>query len=261
MSPSGPVMDDAQQLRYSRHLLLNEWSEPVQQRLAAAHAVVVGAGGLGAPALMYLAAAGVGRLTVIDPDEVELSNLQRQVLHRTNTIGHSKVASAQAGLAALNPHVQVRAVHRAADAAWLAAELPGCDIVLDCTDRFDIRHAINLAAWRAGVPVVSASAVGWDAQLTLFDPSQASSPCYACLFPPDAPPAETRCALMGVFAPLVGTIGVMQAGEAIKRLACLHQGAGHQSLAGRLLLLDGREWRWTELRTRPAPRCPVCGPR
>ena len=260
---SGPegTLDDAQQLRYSRHLLLDEWSDAVQQRLAGAHALVVGAGGLGAPALMYLAAAGVGRLTVIDPDEVELSNLQRQVLHRTDTIGHSKVASAEAGLAALNPHVQVHAVHRPADADWLEAVLPGCHIVLDCTDRFAIRQTINRVAWRAGVPVVSASAVGWDAQLTLFDPAQADSPCYACLFPPDAPPAETRCALMGVFAPLVGTLGVMQAGEAIKHLAGLHAHSGHRSLAGRLMMLDGREWRWTELRARPSPRCPVCAPR
>jgi len=175
----GDALDDDQQLRYSRHLLLGEWSEPVQLRLAGAHALVVGAGGLGAPALMYLAAAGIGRLTVVDPDEVELSNLQRQVLHRTDTVGHTKVASAQAGLAALNPHVQVRAVHRAADEGWLQSEVPACDIVLDCTDRFDIRQTINRVAWRAGVPVVSASAVGWDAQLTLFDPADAGSPCYA----------------------------------------------------------------------------------
>lgn len=257
---SPPGLDDAQQLRYSRHLLLNDWDEACQQRLLAAHALVVGAGGLGAPALMYLAAAGVGRITVIDPDEVELSNLQRQVVHQTARIGWPKVASARQALAEINPEVTVQAVHRAADAAWLAEHLPGCQVVLDCTDRFDTRHAINRAAVRAGVPVVSAAALGWDAQLTVFDPRQPEAPCYACLFPPDAAPVEARCALMGVFAPLVGTLGVMQAGEAIKLLTGLDAAPGQRSLAGRLLMLDGRQWRWTELQARRRADCPVCGP-
>lgn len=252
-------LDDARQLRYSRHLLLDDWDEAVQQRLLAAQALVVGAGGLGAPALMYLAAAGVGRITVIDPDHVELSNLQRQVLHQSARLGWPKVDSARQALAQLNPEVQVHAVHRAADADWLSAHLPGCGVVLDCTDRFDTRHTINREAMRAGVPVVSASAVGWDGQLTVLDPRQADAPCYACLFPPDAPPAEARCALLGVFAPLVGALGVMQAGEAIKLLAGLDAAPGHRSLAGRLLMLDGRQWRWTEVRARRRAACPVCG--
>lgn len=259
MSADG--LSDEQQLRYSRHLLLDEWDDAVQARLSNAHALVVGAGGLGSPALMYLAAAGVGRITVVDPDEVELSNLQRQVLHGTDTIGQAKVQSARQGLARLNPDVQVQAVAQAADADWLAAHVPDCQVVLDCTDRFETRQAVNAAAMRAGVPLVSASAVRWDGQLTVYDPRQADSPCYACLFPPDAPPTETRCALLGIFAPVVATLGVMQAGEALKLLAGLNHHSGHDSLAGRLLMLDGRHWGWTELRARRRADCPVCAQR
>ena len=266
-------MDDAQQLRYSRHLLLDDWPEAAQERLLAAHAVVIGAGGLGAPALLYLAAAGVGRITVVDPDTVELSNLQRQIAHSTDRIGVAKVASARTAMSALNPEVQVHAVAQAADEALLAELLPQAQVVLDCTDTFATRQLINRLAWQAGVPLVSASALRWDGQLTVFDPRQPHSPCYACLFPPDAPPEETRCALMGVFAPVVGTLGVMQAGEALKLLAGL--GAldapetsesadtlrGHTSLAGQLLMLDGRDWSWTRLRVRRHAGCPVCGDR
>lgn len=251
-------MDDDQQLRYSRHLLLDEWSDAVQQRLLDAHALVIGAGGLGAPALMYLASAGVGRITVLDPDTVELSNLQRQIAHSTERIGQTKVASAAQALGQLNPGVQVHGIAQAADAALLDEWLPRVDVVLDCTDRFETRQLINRHAWRHRVPLVSAAALRWDGQISVFDPRVPDSPCYACLFPPDAPPEETRCALMGVFAPVVGLMGVMQAGEAIKLLAGL-QGAGHASLAGRLLMLDGRDWSWTTLRVRRQPGCPVCG--
>ena len=281
-------MDDAQQLRYSRHLLLDDWPEAAQKRVLAAHAVVIGAGGLGAPALLYLASAGVGRITVIDPDTVELSNLQRQVAHSTERIGWTKVDSARAAMQAINPGVQVQAVAQAADEALLAAWLPQADVVLDCTDTFAIRQLINRQAWHAGVPLVSASALRWDGQISVFDPRQPDSPCYACLFPPDAPPEETRCALLGVFAPVVGLMGVMQAGEALKLLAgqSLPRAdsnsnsnsssnsnsngrsddsdvtlRGHTSLAGQLLMLDGRDWSWTRLRAKPDPACPVCGPR
>lgn len=267
-------MNDAQQLRYSRHLLLDDWPEAAQERVLAAHAVVIGAGGLGAPALLYLASAGVGRITVIDPDTVELSNLQRQVAHNTERIGWTKVASAQAAIQAINPGVQVQAVAQTADEALLATWLPQADVVLDCTDTFATRQLINRQAWRAGVPLVSASALRWDGQISVFDPRQPDSPCYACLFPPDAPPEETRCALLGVFAPVVGLMGVMQAGEALKLLAGqgLPKGnsnnaeidatlRGHTSLAGQLLMLDGRDWSWTRLRAQPDPACPVCGPR
>lgn len=175
-----------QQLRYSRHLLLDEWSEAAQERLLRAHAIVIGAGGLGAPALMYLAAAGVGRITVVDPDTVELSNLQRQIAHTTASVGQPKVESAARTLAALNPDVTVHPVAQAADEAWLAAHLPGADVVLDCTDAFATRQRINRAARAAGVPLVTASALRWDGQLSVFDPRDPDSPCYACLFPPRA---------------------------------------------------------------------------
>ncbi|WP_290869824.1 HesA/MoeB/ThiF family protein [Aquabacterium sp.] len=255
-------MNDDQRLRYSRHLLLDEFSEVAQDHLLNAHALVIGAGGLGAPALLYLAAAGVGRLTVVDPDEVDLTNLQRQVLHSTPRIGQPKVASAAAALSDLNPGVHLNTVHQAADEALLRRLMPDADVVLDCTDGFAIRQLINREARAAGVPLVSASALRWDGQISVFDPRDADSPCYACLFPPDAPPQETRCALLGVFAPVVGLMGVMQAGEALKLLLQASPDGtwrGHEGLAGRLLMLDGRSWRWTELRARRDPACPVCG--
>ena len=256
-------MDDDQRLRYSRHLLLDEWSEDAQQRLLDAHALVIGAGGLGAPALLYLASSGVGHITVVDPDVVDVTNLQRQIAHSVAAVGQPKVHSASEAVARLNPGVQVRAVAQAADAALLAELLPTVQVVLDCTDGFAIRQTINRACHAAGVPLVSASAIRFDGQISVFDPRVPEAPCYACLFPPDAPPEETRCALLGVFAPVVGIMGVMQAGEAIKLLA---QGTpeaawhGHRNLAGRLLLYDGRQLSWTEMRVRRDPHCPVCGP-
>lgn len=258
------LLDDEQQLRYSRHLLLDEWSDDAQKRLLSSHALVIGAGGLGAPALMYLASCGVGRITVVDPDTVDLTNLQRQIAHTTARIGQPKVLSAELAIAELNPGVQVHAIAEAADEALLDIWVPQADVVLDCTDRFSIRHTINRACHQHRVPLVSASAVRFDGQISVFDPRASDSPCYACLFPPDAPPEETRCALLGVFAPLVGMMGVMQAGEAIKLLAGLHTAghAGHhQSMVGRLLMLDGRDWSWTSLRAHRSPHCPVCGPR
>lgn len=251
-------MDDAQRLRYSRHLLLDEWSEEAQDRLLASHALVIGAGGLGAPALMYLASSGVGRLTVVDHDTVDVTNLQRQIVHATDRVGQPKVLSAQQTLAALNPEVQVQAIAQAADEALLAHWVPQADIVLDCTDRFDTRQMINRACRQAGVPLVSASAIRFDGQISVFDPRVKDAPCYACLFPPDQPPEETRCAMLGVFAPLVGMMGVMQAGEALKILAGLDQAPGHESLAGRLLMVDGRHWQVTTMRARRDPHCSVC---
>jgi molybdopterin/thiamine biosynthesis adenylyltransferase len=251
-------VNDDQRLRYSRHLLLDEWSEEAQTHLLNAHALVIGAGGLGAPALMYLASAGVGRITVIDPDTVDLTNLQRQIVHTTERVGQTKVASVAQGLAQLNPQVQVHAVAQAADAAWLAEWVPQADVVLDCTDRFATRHLINRACREAGVPLVSASAVRFDGQISVFDPRVPDAPCYACLFPPDQVPPEARCATLGIFAPVVGMMGVMQAGEALKLLARLE--SPQVPLAGRLLMLDGRTWRWTELRARREAACPVCGP-
>jgi molybdopterin/thiamine biosynthesis adenylyltransferase len=268
-------VDDTQRLRYSRHLLLSGWSEAAQQRLMAAHALVVGVGGLGAPAAMYLAAAGVGHLTLVDPDQVELSNLQRQIAHVTDRIGQSKAQSAQQTLHALNPEVQVHAQIARVDEPWLSDWLTHWQqqhphaalVVLDCTDQFAARHAINRACWQAGVPVVSASAVQWDAQITAFDPRVAHSPCYACLFPQTQALPDAPCATLGVFAPLVGMAGVMQAGEALKQLAQLeresesngpeHTGA-HTSLVGRLCLVDARTWQITTMKVPPRADCPVC---
>ncbi len=265
-------MNDDQQLRYSRHLLLDEWSDAAQAHLLASHALVIGAGGLGAPALLYLAGAGVGHITVVDPDEVELSNLQRQVAHSTARVGWPKVDSAQAAVQALNPDIVLIPVARAADEPWLRAHVPKMDVVLDCTDSFATRQLVNRVCREAGVPLVAASAVRWDGQISVFDPRDPASPCYACLFPPDAPPEEVRCALLGVFAPAVGVMGVVQAGEAIKLLARGPFGGlnsadradadwrHHLPLSGRLLMLDARSWRWTELRVPRHRGCPVCGP-
>jgi molybdopterin/thiamine biosynthesis adenylyltransferase len=255
-------VDDDQRLRYSRHLLLDEWSEEAQDQLLTAHALVIGAGGLGAPALMYLASAGVGRITVVDPDTVDVTNLQRQIAHTTPRVGQPKVLSASLALAELNPGVQVHAIAQAADEALLRTCLPDADVVLDCTDRFATRQLINRVSRELGVPLVSASAVRFDGQISVFDPRDPAGPCYACLFPPDAPPEETRCAMLGVFAPVVGMMGVMQAGEAIKLLLQRppqSAWSGHAGLSGRLLMLDGRSWTWTELRARRQKRCPVCG--
>jgi molybdopterin-synthase adenylyltransferase len=256
-------VDDTDRLRYSRHLLLSDWPETAQERLMAAHALVIGAGGLGSAALMYLAGAGVGRITVVDPDVVELSNLQRQVLHTHSRIGQAKVLSAQATLAALNPQVQVQALAQAADAALLAQWLPGVDVVLDGTDRFATRHVINRACRQAGVPLVWAAALQFDGQLGVSDPRDAQSPCYACLFPapatseeaPEAAPEDTPCATLGVFAPLVGMVGVMQAGEAIKLLAGL---SGHEPLGRRMLTVDGRSWQTRSWQAQRQPGCLVC---
>jgi len=180
------------------------------------------------------------------------------VLHTSERIGQAKVASAQAGVAALNPGVQFQALAQAADAALLDVLLPGVEVVLDCTDRFDTRQMINQACVRHGKPLVSASAIRMDAQLAVFDARLADSPCYACLFPPDAPPPEERCATLGVFAPLVGAVGVMQAGHAIRLLAGLSE---PMPLHGRLLMLDGRSWETHSVRVRKSPHCPVCGPK
>lgn len=247
-------MDDDQLLRYSRHVLLDEWGVEAQRRVAAAHAVVVGAGGLGSPALLYLASAGVGRITVVDHDTVDLTNLQRQVAHTTERIGRPKAESAAQAMAALNPDVRIDTLAQRADDALLHRLVPEADVVLDCTDGFDTRQAINRACVAARTPLVWAAAVRFDAQVSVYDPRAPGCPCYACLFPPDARPEEVACATLGVFAPLVGMAGVLQAGEALKLLA--EVGA---PLRSRLLMLDGRTLRFDELRVAARADCPVCG--
>ena len=246
-------MDDGQLLRYSRHILLNEIGIEGQQRIVAAHALVVGAGGLGSPVLLYLGAAGVGRITVVDHDSVDLTNLQRQIAHGMAHLGQPKAESARDAIAAINPEVTVHSCVALADAGLLAALVPQADIVIDCTDNFRTRHAINAACVAARVPLVSGAAIRFDAQVSVFDPRDAASPCYACLFPPDADFEETRCATMGVFAPLVGIVGAMQAAEALKLLARVGR-----PLTGRLLMLDGRSMESSEVRLQRNPACQVC---
>ncbi len=247
-------MTDDELLRYSRHILLDEIGVEGQARLLASHALVIGAGGLGSPAALFLGSAGVGRITLVDPDTVDLTNLQRQIAHAVDRVGRPKVESARTAVAALNPGVQVQALAARADAALLDQLLTDCDVVLDCSDNFDTRQAVNAACVRHRVPLVSGSAIRFDGQLSVFDPRQAASPCYACLFPPSQAPEEVRCATMGVFAPLVGVIGSLQAAEALKLLA----GVGEPAV-GRLLMLDGLHMRWSEIRVPRQAGCPVCG--
>ncbi|MGV3570897.1 MAG: HesA/MoeB/ThiF family protein [Ramlibacter sp.] len=246
-------MTDDQLLRYSRHILLDEVGIEGQQRLLDAHALVVGAGGLGSPALLYLASAGVGRITLVDHDAVDLTNLQRQVAHTTERIGQPKALSAQQAIAAINPYVLVRPVVARADAQALAELVRDADVVLDCTDNFQTRQAINRACFAHGKPLVAGAAIRFDGQLSVYDPRQPASPCYACVFPPQQDFEEVQCATMGVFAPLVGIIGTMQAAEALRLLS----GVG-SSLAGRLQMLDAKTMEWTEMRVRRDPACPVC---
>jgi molybdopterin-synthase adenylyltransferase len=246
-------MNDAQLLRYSRHILLDEIGIEGQERIRAAHVLIIGAGGLGSPAALYLASAGVGRITLVDHDTVDLTNLQRQIAHTTARVGLPKVASAQAAIAAINPDVQVNGLQQRADDDFLAHWLPQVDVVLDCSDNFDTRQRVNAACVRSHKPLVSGAAIRFDGQISVYDSRDAASPCYACLFPPDATFEEVNCATMGVFAPLVGIIGTMQAAEALKLLA----GVG-QSLAGRLQMLDARAMEWNEVQVPRNARCPVC---
>lgn len=247
-------MNDDQLLRYSRHILLEEIGIEGQQRILDGHALVIGAGGLGSPVALYLGSAGVGRITVVDHDTVDVTNLQRQVAHTMARVGLPKVDSIVQAVAAINPEVRVTPVAARADAALLDTLVAQADVVLDCCDNFTTRHLINAACVKHGKPLVSGAAIRFDGQITVYDPRSAASPCYACVFPPDDAFEETRCATMGVFAPLVGIVGTVQAAEALKLLSV----AG-SSLAGRLLMLDGRHMEWTEMRLPRAPACPVCG--
>jgi molybdopterin-synthase adenylyltransferase len=247
-------MNDAQLLRYSRHILLDEIGIEGQQRLLRSHALIIGAGGLGSPVALYLGSAGVGRITLVDHDTVDLTNLQRQIAHTMNRLGQPKVDSAHAAMAAINPDVQVRALVQRGDAASLEVLVADADVVLDCSDNFQTRHAINAACARHRVPLVAGAAIRFDGQITVYDVRDPKCPCYACVFPPDAAFDEVQCATMGVFAPLVGIIGTMQAAEALKLLT----GVG-TSLAGRLQMLDARSMQWSEMRLVKQPGCGVCG--
>jgi molybdopterin/thiamine biosynthesis adenylyltransferase len=247
-------MDDTQLLRYSRHILLDEIGIEGQRRLLRSHALVIGAGGLGSPVVLYLGTAGVGRLTLVDHDTVDLTNLQRQIAHTQARIGRPKAESAREAIAAINPDVQVLPVLQRADAAWLDRAVSEADVVVDCSDNFQTRQAVNAACVAHAKPLVAGAAIGFDGQISVYDTRIAEAPCYACLFPPDATTADAQCATMGVFAPLVGIIGAMQAAEALKLLA----GVG-SSLAGRLLMLDARGMEWTQITVARQPDCAVRG--
>jgi molybdopterin-synthase adenylyltransferase len=247
-------MTDDELLRYSRHILLDELGIEGQERLLAAHAVVVGAGGLGSPVALYLASAGVGHTTLIDHDTVDATNLQRQIAHTLARVGQPKAESARVAMHAINPDVRIDALVQRADAALLDALLPDADVVLDCTDNFATRQLLNRACVQHRVPLVSGAAIRWSGQLAVYDSRQSDSPCYACIFAPDDAPEETRCATLGVFAPLVGVVGSLQAAEALKLLS----GMG-SALVGQLLTLDAQTLATRQLRLQRDPACPVCG--
>ena len=249
-------MNDQQLLRYSRHILLNELGIEGQEQLLASHALVIGAGGLGSPVALYLGSAGVGHITVVDHDVVDETNLQRQIAHTLDRLGMPKAESVKAAIAAINPDPQVNALVQRADDALLDRLLPDVSVVIDCCDNFATRHMVNRACVRHGVPLVSGAAIRMDGQLSVYDPRDAASPCYACVFPETSDVEETRCATMGVFAPLVGIVGTMQAAEALK-LMC---GMGSR-LTGQLLMIDGRDLSFNQIALPRQPGCAVCGQR
>ena len=246
-------MNDQQLLRYSRHILLPEIGIEGQAKLNTAHALIVGAGGLGSPVALFLAASGVGTLTVCDNDTVDLTNLQRQILHRTASIGMNKVDSARVALAEINPEVDVINLKERLESARMNELVAQADVILDCSDNFNTRYALNSACVKHKKPLVSGAAIRFSGQVTVFDLRRDDSPCYNCLYPESSESEDTRCSEMGIFAPLVGIIGSLQAGEALKLL--LDTGT---SLCGRLLLMDALH---TSLRTIKLTRdenCPVC---
>lgn len=249
-------MTDDDLLRYSRHILLDDIGIDGQARLGAAHALVIGAGGLGSPVALFLGSAGLGRITLVDGDTVDLTNLQRQIAHDLSTLGTPKAGSAARRIGAINPRVDVVALEERVAGERLDALVAAADVVVDCSDNFATRHAVNSACVRHAKPLVAGAAIVFDGQLSVYDTRRPESPCYACVFPPDTAFEDMACSTMGVFAPLVGIVGSMQAAEALKLVA----GIG-SSLAGRLQMLDAREMEWTEMRVERDPSCPVCAAR
>jgi molybdopterin/thiamine biosynthesis adenylyltransferase len=247
-------MNDEQLLRYSRHLLLEEIDVEGQEKLLGSHILIIGAGGLGSAAAPYLAAAGVGKITLVDHDKVELSNLQRQIMHSQNSLGQSKVESGRQFLQSLSPALMINAIETRVSEDLLNELLPTVDVVLDCTDNFATRHLINAACFKHEVPLVSGSAIKFDGQLSVFDFRNAVSPCYACLFSPKEQFEEVSCASMGIYSPLVGIIGAMQAAQALQVLI----GFG-QPLVGRMLLWNALNTQIDEIRISRNPECVVCG--
>lgn len=247
-------MDDQQLLRYSRHILLPEIGIEGQQKILEAHVLIVGAGGLGSPVALYLAASGVGTLTLCDNDTVDLTNLQRQILHRTSSVGSSKVESGQHTLSEINPEIKVIALNERLAAERLQQWVAQVDVVVDCSDNFDTRYALNRACVQLKKPLVSGAAIKFSGQVSVFDFRQAGTACYNCLYPQDTESEEIRCSTMGVFAPLVGMIGSMQASETLKLLV-----ASPQTLCGKVLLLDALTMQPRVLKLSRDHECEVCG--
>lgn len=248
-------LDDNALLRYSRHILLDECGVAGQVRLADAHALIIGAGGLGCPVALFLASAGVGTLTLADDDQVDLTNLQRQIGHDTVSVGERKVDSLARRLTAINPLVRIDTLPERLEGAALLQAVKNADVVLDCTDRFATRHAINRACFAASKPLVSGAAIRFDGQVSVFDSRLEHSPCYHCIYPETSDFEETACAEMGVFAPLVGIIGSLQAAEALKLLANI---TGAETLCGRLLTVDAKTMEIATLRVKRDAQCRVC---
>lgn len=250
---SDSSLNDAQLMRYARHILLDEFGIEAQERISAARVLIVGAGGLGSPAGFYLGAAGVGHITLVDDDEVELSNLQRQILHDSSRVGVNKAVSGQQTLHALNPSVSITPIQDRLNEADLDGLVPKHDLVLDCTDNFATRHAINRAAVKHKVPVVSGAGIRFAGQISVYDLGHPEAPCYHCLFPEADDVQELRCATTGVLGPLVGMVGCIQAAEALKVL-----GGFGEPLVGRLLSVDALTMQWHTVRFRKDPHCAVC---
>ncbi len=246
-------MNDQQLLRYSRHILLDAIGIEGQQKILAAHALIVGAGGLGSPVALYLASAGVGTITIADDDEVDLTNLQRQILHTSERVGMAKCESARLALQQINPEIKLIGLQQRLQGEALDRAVRAATVVIDCSDNFTTRHAINRACVAHQVPLVSGAAISFDGQVSVFDTRHANAPCYACLFPPELHAPEVQCASMGVFAPLVGIIGTVQAAEALK----LMMGIG-QPLSSRLLMLDALAMEWTSIALLKNEACVVC---
>lgn len=247
-------MNDNQLLRYSRHILLPQVSYEGQEKLVNSHALIVGAGGLGSPVALYLAAGGVGTLTICDFDDVDLTNLQRQIIHTTQSVGINKALSAQQALHAINPEVIINTVREKSSEDAFTKLVAQADVVIDCSDNFATRYALNRIATKLRKPLVSGAAIGFEAQVTVFDMRHDDSPCYHCLFPDTGDEEALRCAENGVFAPLVGIIGATQAAEAMKLLMEIGE-----SLQGRLLLLDALSMEWRSIKLNKDASCKVCG--
>ncbi|CAA9891625.1 Sulfur carrier protein ThiS adenylyltransferase [Candidatus Methylobacter favarea] len=246
-------MNDNQLLRYSRQIMLPQIDMEGQQKLLAANLLIIGAGGLGSPAAIYLVAAGVGSMTIYDDDEVDLSNLQRQIAHHTNDIGTDKVISIRQTLGRLNPEVKVRAVKQRLANEQLESEVSQADVVLDCSDNFPTRFAINRACVKFQTPLVSGAAIRFEGQVAVFTPGKNNSPCYNCLYNSEGD-EQLNCATNGVIAPLTGIIGSIQALEALKLIIDIGE-----TLTGRLLLLDALGMEWNTMKLRKNPHCPTCG--